>query len=525
MLRLLLKKLIRLLSRMFFADNLDDDLIPDGSPSFEGGQVSNRRASLLNPNEAVLMVNMDISRTGEVITRRGSERLGGTVDPTFGVVKGLTYFDRLGSTSYPVAATLSGPRYYNGSTWPQLSVGNPIGVSGLTANDVIFAQGVNILYMVDGYNGIYSWDGTTMTDVSGASNDEGPVGPQWVVWHTNRLAVACLGVGGSLTEPDAIYFSEFLDGSVWDKATWSIRVGAGEGDRISGMVSWSDFNLLVLKERSVWVVNCDPSLEVAQFEIKPVTRAIGCSAPKTAVQVGDDVFFLSSQGIRSVKRTMASEAQQDIGPALSEPVTDIINRINPAAIWRSAAIHWNNRYIISLALDTATIPNYCLVFNTLTNTWSGYWTGWQPKHFAVRVPSAGTPARMIFENASFVHEWLDYVNEADEVTATFQDNGTDIASRLKTRAMNFGQPLNPKTGFNCEVEYTSPGTLTAQLVADGTNAGSAVSLGSSQTRKAFDVQSIGQFRELQLDLNSTAGKQKIRSVVANAMLDTFQIQT
>lgn len=507
----------------FFSDVLDDTPVFDASSSFEGGQRSNVRANLLNTNEVALLQNFDITRTGELITRRGSTRLGGTVDTSFGIVKGLTFYDTP-TNSYAVAGTASGPRYYNGSSWPQLSVGNPIGVSGLSANDVSFAQGVNTLYMVDGYNGIYSWDGTTSTLVSGAANDEGPVGPRYAVWHTNRLAVGCLGTSGVITEGDTIYFSQFLEGDVWDKASWNVRVGAGEGDRITGMVSWTDFNLAVFKERSVWVVDCDPNLEPAQFQIKPVTRSVGCPAGKTAVQVGDDILFLSTQGVRSVKRTLASEQQQDIGPALSEPITDLIARINPAAIARSAAIHWNNRYILSVPLDSATTPNYCIVFNTLTNTWSGFWTGWQAKYFSSRVVTSGQPARMIFENNAFIHEWLDYVNVADEAGSTFQDNGTDIACRVLTRAMTFSEPLSPKTGLSCEVEYTTAGSnLTAQLVKDGTNAGSPVTLSSSQTRKAFDVQSIGQFRELQLDINSTAGKQKLRSVIASAFIDPLAL--
>lgn len=503
----------------FFNDSIDDTPVFDVCSSFDGGQVSNVRANLLKENEAALMQNFDITREGEAITRRGSTRLGGTVDPTFGTVKGLTYFETP-TYSYPVAATLSGPRYYNGSTWPQLSIGLPTGIGGLTANDVIFAQGINKLYMADGYNNIWSWDGTTTADLGNASNAQPPAAPRWVTWHTDRLAAA-----GMAALPDSIYFSQFLDGATWDKASWSIRVGAGEGDLITGMLSWTDFNLIVMKRRSIWVVNADPTLDVSQFEIKPLSRAIGCIAPKTAVQVGDDVFMLTTQGVRSVRRTIASEQQQDIGPALSQPVNDIINRINPAVVWyMAAAIHWNNRYIISLPIDTATYPNYCLVYNTLTNTWSGFWTGMGGKYFSYRIPAVGQPARMVFENGGFVHEWLDYILTANEVTATFQDNGTDIACRILTRAMNHNDPVSPKTGLSMEVEYVSAGTLTAQLVKDGANAGSAVALSSANTRKSFDVMGIGPYRELQLDLNSTAGKQTIRHIHASAFGNTMPLQ-
>lgn len=505
---------------VWFSDSLDDAPIFDVCTGFEGGQVSNVRPSLLQPNQSALMQNFDITREGDAITRRGSTRLGGTVDPTFGNVKGLTYFDTP-TFSYPVVATGSSPRYYNGTTWPLLSIGLPIGVSGLTANDVIFAQGVNKLYMADGFNPLWSWDGTTATNLGGATNAHPPAEPRWIIWHTDRLVVM-----GMLTEPDTMYFSQFLEGEIYDRASWSLRVGGGEGDLIVGGVSWTDFNIVVFKRRSIWLVNSDPTLAVSQFEVRRLTDAIGCIAPKTAIQVGNDIFFLSTQGIRSVLRTAASERQQDIGPALSQPVQDIIDRINPAVVFsNSSAIHWNNRYMISLPLDNSNVPNYVLVFNTLTNTWSGFWTGMGGKYFSYRLPAAGQPARMIFENGGFIHEWHDYILVSNEVTSTFQDNGVDIPCRILTRAMNFSDPVSPKTGLSCEVEYRSAGTLTGQLVKDGTNSGSAVTLSSSLTRKAFDVQGIGPFRELQLDLQSTAGKQTIKRIHASAFPDTMVLQS
>jgi hypothetical protein len=503
-----------------FNDAIDDQPTFDVCSSFEGGQVSNLRASLLQPNQAALMQNFDINVRGEAITRRGSLRLGGTIDTTFNTVKGLTFYNTP-ANSYLVAGTRSGPRYYNGTTWPLLSVGNPIGISGLTYNDVSFAQGINILYMADGFNSLYSWNGTTSTSLGGSTNANPPNSPALLCWHTDRLCAA-----GMSAEQDAIYFSQFLDGATWDRAAWQIRVGAGEGDDITGLMPWSDFNLVVFKRRSIWIVNCDPTLDVSQFEIKPITRAIGCNAPKTAAQVGDDIFFLSTQGVRSLKRTIASEQQQDIGPAVSQPIQDYIDRVNPAVVsYMSAGIHWNNRYILSGPLDGATTPNYIFVYSTLTNAWSGYWTGMGGKYFSSYAPMAGQNARMVFVTGEFVHEWLDYVLPANEVTATFQDNGTDIACRLLTRAMNFQDPISPKTGLSCEADYSSVGTLTAQLVKDGANAGSAVSLSSGQTKKAFDVQSIGQFRDLQIDFNSTAGKQTLRKLHASAFTESMLLQS
>jgi hypothetical protein len=65
---------------------LDDPLLYDGSESFAGGQVSNVRANLLQKNEAAQLINFDITRTGELRTRRDTVRLGsGTAGSGSGV--------------------------------------------------------------------------------------------------------------------------------------------------------------------------------------------------------------------------------------------------------------------------------------------------------------------------------------------------------------------------------------------------------------------------------------------------------
>jgi hypothetical protein len=148
-------------------------------------------------------------------------------------------------------------------------------------------------------------------------------------------------------------------------------------------------------------------------------------------------------------------SQQDVGPSISAPVDDIIRRINPSVPNLAHAIAWNHRYILFLPLDSSAYPNYALVYNTITQSWSGYWTGWDATHVATRVWSDGSN-RMVFGDAhGYVKEWLDYVKTADEVHATYQDDGVEIPMQLDTRAMTFGDPSSPKTGLNYELEYAA----------------------------------------------------------------------
>lgn len=518
-----LRKLLSKLMPAFFQDQLDDPIQFEMSSSFEGGMVSNAKANSLQANQAALLVNCDINRVGEITTRRGTARVGGGSVNSGNPIIRMVRFSTTAGTEQLIASVNNGGSpsriyyYVDGGAWTLATASIPV-TTGYTP----IVQGIDKLYMRGSDLHLYSWDGTTAVDLGGGGANQPPLGGPGLAWFTNRL-IASDG-------RDAIAFSDILDATTW-AAENSIRVGAGENDVILGLFKWTDFNLIVAKRRSLWVVNCDPTVAPAEFEIKTLHHSVGTLAPQTFVQTeGGDLLGLvrvgSNQEVRSMKRVFAAENSSELGPALSYPIQDLIDRINPAYVSKCCATYWRNRYFLSVPLDSATNPNYTFVYNTLTNSWTGYWTGWTPTAFAERLITADGSTRLVIGSSDGnVYEWLDYVAVASEISSSFQDNGSSIATRLITKAFNFGELVSPKTGMTCEVEYTSAGNLTGQLVADGTNAGSAASLSSGQTRKAFDVQSIGQFRELQLDLNATSGKQTIRNVKVGGFVDTLQLQS
>jgi hypothetical protein len=509
---------------VLFNDAVDDQLIFDISQSFDGGMVSNHDASELAANQASLIQNFDYTKFGELTTRRGTARVGATsVNGSAKIIR-MARFSTSGGIEQLVASvegTFPTPNrlyyYVDGGAWTLATASIP-----MTAGYCPIVQGVDKLYMRGSDLILYSWDGTTAVGLGGGGANQPPLGGPALVWHTNRLITS--------DGRDAVAFSDILDATNWP-AENSIRVGAGEDDIIRALCKWTGFNLIAAKRRSLWVVHCDPVLAPADFEIKPIHSTIGTDAPQTFVQVGSsDVYGLvtvgSSYEVRSMMRTLAEEQESELGPPLSYPIQDYLDRINKAHIAKCVATYWRNRYILSVPLDANTTTNFTFVYNTLTNSWTGFWTGWNPVAFAERLVTADSSARMVFGDSNGnVFEWMDYVATASEVTATFQDNGQFITTRLLTKAFDFGEKVSPKTGITCEVEYTSSGGLTGQLVKDGANVGSAVSLSSAQTRKAFDVQSIGPFRELQIDLNAASGKQTIRKVHVGGFVDTLALQS
>ena len=212
-----------------------------------------------------------------------------------------------------------------------------------------------------------------------------------------------------------------LDGAVDGRQKHARRrgvgVGGGEGDPITGIVSWYNFNLVVFKERSIHVVVTDPSQNHANgWSVNRIDNTVGCVAGRTIAQAGSDVFFLARDGIRTV-RTILSGAQSSVSEPISTPIDDIIQRINWGYAQNSCAKFWNNRYIISVPLDNATTPDYTIVFNTVTRSWSGYWTGWTNNVYAESAFS-NYPKLIMGDNSGNVLTWLDYVNESSLASST-----------------------------------------------------------------------------------------------------------
>lgn len=521
----------------FNLETLDDPLVWDACTGFAGGQVSNTRANLLEANQLASLVNCDISQTGEVVTRRGATQIGGGLP---GPIQGLAFYDTP-ATQHLVAAAAGQLWKYDGAAWAAL--GDGLWRALDFVRPVSFAQGFNLLYFSDGAGHLFSWDGTAVADLGGGASNQPPVGATLLDFHAGRVVAAGIGA-----EPDAIYFSDLLDGGTWDAALQQLRVSKGEGDPIVAIVPWTNFDLVTLKRHSIWVVGCDPTNaspagSVSGFPVTLLNRQIGCVAPRSAVQVGEDVFFLSDTGVRSVRRSVATEDRAELGESLSFPIRDLIDRINVAAVSKCCATYWNNRYLLAVPLDDSTVPNTLLVYNTLTETWSGTWIGWQPLHWCVS--AFGGSLRLNFGQPNgIVLQWLDWVHPDSEVDETFQDADVPVITSLKTRAFTYREPVSPKTGMSCELEFDgSMATVDVQAILDDAGAlelASFLTLSASLflplvlpftlpragiVRRSFDLQRYGQFRELQFQINASSGKLVLRTISASAFIDTIALQT
>jgi hypothetical protein len=452
-----------------FFDQLDDEVQFEVSNNFSGGVVSNARAALLQTNQLSSATNIDLNLAGEAVTRRGSAALGGIVGgvSNTGGVQGMFWYST-SANEYLVACNKHELYKWTGGTW------NAIAAAWTSTDDAAmthFAQLSDKMYWCNGTVNLFSFDGTTTTDLLNATNAQPPATPRLVCEHTSRLVV--VGAGANRNN---LYFSQFLDGTLYDKAKWSIQIG-NSNDEITAIVSWSNFNLLVFQRHAIYAINCDPSLQLQDvdgtiqfFEVKPIHKKLGCIAPLSVQQVGNDIMFLSQHGVYSINKLIASGSDTEIGPDLSYPIHDLIERVNTSSQSIAAAIGYGNKYMLSFPIDTSTANNTQVVWNDSLQCWSGTWTGWNASCFAYCSPTTGNLLRFGTETGGgLVKEWLDYTQVINETAASYQDSGTDIPTSGTTKAYTFGGLGNLKTPYCFRMDFyksLASGNLYAQFDRD-----------------------------------------------------------
>jgi hypothetical protein len=391
-----------------------------------------------------------------------------------------------------------------------------------------------------------------------------PAKPIYLVSHTQRLF--CASADTTLL-PDTLYFSDILDGESWDPAG-SVRIG-GDGDPITGLFSWFGFRLLVLKERSIWYVDANPSQDPADWEIGLVSGNIGCVSHRSIVGVGADVLFLSRDGVRSLAQIQAG-TQTDVGLPISAPIKDIVSKINRSKLHLCDAVSWNNRYLLAVPLSdfedlltedqlailtesdqeiltgSANANNCVLVYHLLAKAWIGYWTNWSVSDFIPTSFSSNGPILMwggevLSANSGSGQVWSfsDYLpntrTDPSPITAFF-DSGYPYESRIVTKAYNFNEPIPQKTGYNVQFALENQNLdWTASFdMAFSTDMGktftaleSNVDVGPQELKflKSFNLISRGRWNNIQFKLKTSTGiggRMMPQSITTSGFLDSIR---
>ena len=190
--------------------------------------------------------------------------------------------------------------------------------------------------------------------------------PEFGVYHQRRLVTPFRSTQetvniGTPTEStkitstgtrDEIAVSDILDSDTYDQVFANFRFNAGTADFTVGLHSFSDDKLLVFNRNSIHLAANSGDLRTAQTQL--LTNEVGCVARDSIIQVGNNVLFLSDNGVYGANFQDLYNLRGNEVP-LSQPINDIIRLINKDLWHKSSGVYFDNRYYLAIPLNEEVI--------------------------------------------------------------------------------------------------------------------------------------------------------------------------
>ena len=476
--------------------------------TFDGGQDSFDLASVINPNQGKLFKNVVINRKGKLSKRKGQALFAQDLSNI--AFTGIGRFDPDQSTSYLVTASgtivqrsLSSP-----ASWVTANPKNAL----TTGKNTEFVQANALLFILNGQDPTANYSGSVWDP--GSSSTASPPIATTGAWLRNYLFCA-----GNPTNGDWVYFSNNLAPKTFT-VTDVFKVNTGDGQKIMKLEVFRLNELIVYKERSIYVLDITGATPLTDWSVQPISKVIGCIAPRSVVGVGNDQIFLSSDpiAVRTLARSSFDKILVDI---MSQPIQDIFDGtgdtvINKTVISKASAVFFDNKYILAIAIGPSTVNNYVVVFDFFTKSWYTI-TGWYPA------------AWQVFNNNLYYIDALD-----GRVVQCFTGTTGDMASgpivtsaseptvgisfEYVSKNIDFDNAENFKQPDALDVEFGTSGNYNANVYLELDDGGyqniGTVSLkggapnlpinlpfnlgASGVARKTFQIQRYGEFKKLKV---------------------------
>jgi len=176
-------------------------------------------------------------------------------------------------------------------------------------------------------------------------------------WYTSATTPADRGIR------DEIVASDIMDFDTVDVIGNQFRPSAGQSDYLVQLTPFTKDSLVVFNRKSIHLMS-GISGSLADVSTNVVTTEIGCSARKSVVQVANQIFFLSDQGIYAVQ-FLDEYNLRGTGTPISETIQPFIDRINQDYVHLSCAVYFDNRLWLAVPLDTVPGAGNATKLNTI----------------------------------------------------------------------------------------------------------------------------------------------------------------
>src|SRR5210317_296301 len=258
---------------------------------FKGGLITNLspyQEGFQAPGSARILRNFEPSIFGGYRRVEGYEKFDTNAVTNAGVIRGIHRYDNQ-------VYVVRGDDLFrsSGSGWTQISdnatyssAGVTIGGSGKVRFLKYDFDGTEKIMLVDSTGKPYRFDGTTFEQLSSLPADTS--GSSFIVNFKNHIF---LGNGKNV-----VFSAPYADTDFTSASGGGI---INVADTITGMIVFRD-QLIVFSENSINVI---AGSSVGDFQLKPVSRDLGCVGEDTIQEIGGDIIFLGPDGLRLFSAT------------------------------------------------------------------------------------------------------------------------------------------------------------------------------------------------------------------------------
>jgi hypothetical protein len=350
--------------------------------SYDGGLNDTASSYEIARNEASVLRNWDITYQGQLRRRPGLTLVGDSLGDT--PITGLGAFIR--NAGIDLLAMESTNLYFlAGSSWTKIA-DDFTDTAGLT----FWLENIQALgkVFIGNEDNVYrTWDraGTTLNTCLTTLTSTTPHGNLFKWFRNYALTFNNANVSGT-KYPNRAYLSAFGDPTSWTTGTDYIDV-PGDGRLITG-VDLGD-NFVFLKERSIQYLTgygvSSWTITEATNNVAGLSERVGCVAPRGAVRVGNEVWFVDNQAqIRRIYQTDFDAMRHDV---ISKKIQGTLAGLNKGQLAKAAAWSSDNKVYFAFPSGASTTNDLVCVFDILASIRSGdeawtTYTGWSPAIFA-----------------------------------------------------------------------------------------------------------------------------------------------
>ena len=360
--------------------------------------------------------------------------------------------------------------------------------------------------------------------------------PEYAAYHQRRLVMpfkySVDDAEDSFTYRailDEVIVSDILDSDTYDQVYAQYRFNAGTADFNVGLHSFSDDKLLVFNRNSIHLVS-GAGLDAT---VQLITNEVGCVARSSIIQVGNNVLFLSDNGVYGANFQDLYNLRGNEVP-LSSPIDPVIKRINRAVWDKSVGVYFDNRYYLAVPLDGSQVNNAILIFNFINKQWESIDTtedvNWNIANLIVAGKKADRAVYAV-NTLGGLHKLDARVDAVDLLATEIPVEGQeetvayDIPASVTTRQFTLGTIDRKRwNNFELHVQSSPDNASDLSISAELENIDSTVDLGTlnslnSNTNLAPDEDvsvrgRIGNKRAygMQVTLNNTVGRPRFRAI-------------